>query len=97
MAKSPTPQEILKGYERFNAWESQEQRGELSQLTVEESLTQYFSLCALARALAPRAEQVFLEQDRAHWSAMREKIERAARVMSNAATVGSTSGSEGMA
>ena len=76
--------EILEGYERFNAWELEEQKRELPRLTVEESLTQFFELCDLARTLAPDAERIFLEQDKAHWIALREKLQCAAKVMGDA-------------
>jgi hypothetical protein len=82
----PTLREVLEGYRRFNAWELKEQKRELSQLSVEESVTQFFELCDLARALAPDAEQIFFEQDKAHWMTLRKKLQRAARVMGSAKT-----------
>ncbi len=87
MDEMPTLQDILDGYRRFNAWELEEEKRELSRLTVEEGLTQFFELCELARRLAPEAERTFLEQDQAHWSAMREKLQRAAEMMEDGATV----------
>jgi len=63
----PSWREVLKGYKRFNTWELAQQKEELSQLSVEESLTQFFELCALGRRLAPGAERIFLEQNRAYW------------------------------
>jgi hypothetical protein len=82
----PTLQEILEGYKRFNTWEFEEQKRELPELSVEESLTQYFELCDFARALTPYTEQIFLEQDVALWIALRKKYQRAARIMGNAST-----------
>jgi hypothetical protein len=78
---APTLQEILAGYKRFNAWESAEQAKQLSQLSVAESLAQFFQLCALARTLAPDAGHIFLEQDKAHWIALQQKRQQAAKVM----------------
>lgn len=82
----PTLLDVLEGYERFNAWELEEQRRELPSLTVERSLTQFFELCDLARTLAPDMEEVFLEQNKAHWIALREKLQCAAKVMGHART-----------
>jgi len=82
----PTLREILEGYERFNAWELEEQKRELRQLTAEESLTQFFELCDLARALALDAEHIFLERDKAYWIALHKKLQRAAKMMGNAKT-----------
>jgi len=86
MKATPTLREILEGYKRFNAWELEEQRKELSRMSVEESLTQFFELCHLARALAPNTEEIFLEQDKAHWIALRDKLQRAAKVMGGGET-----------
>lgn len=80
----PTLREILEGYKRFNAWELEEQKRELPWLTVEESLMQFFELCDLARTLAPNAERIFLEQDEAYWIALHQKLQRAAKVMTDA-------------
>jgi hypothetical protein len=55
--------ERLRGYAVFNAWEVGEALESLPSLTVEESVRQYLDLCRLARALAPDAPLVFLEQD----------------------------------
>jgi hypothetical protein len=82
----PTLKEILEGYKRFNIWELEEQKRELPELSVEESLTQFFELCNLARALTPNIEQIFLEQDEALWIALRKKLQRAARIMGDAST-----------
>ena len=51
-----TLREVLEGYRRFNAWELEEQKSALQELSVEESVRQYFELCDLARALAPDIE-----------------------------------------
>jgi hypothetical protein len=58
VSENPTLREILEGYKRFNAWELQEEKKELPQLTIEESLTQFFELCDLMHALAPDVEQI---------------------------------------
>lgn len=76
--------EVLEGYERFNTWELEEQKRESPSLTVEESLTQFFELCKLARTPAPDMGEVLLEQDKAHWIALRGKLQRAAKVMGHA-------------
>jgi len=84
MDATPALREILEGYERFNAWELEEQKRDLPRLTVEGSLMQFFELCDLARTLAPDTEEVFLKQDKAHWIALRERLQRAAKVMGDA-------------
>jgi hypothetical protein len=86
MGEAPTLQETLEGYKRFNAWELEEQKRDLPRLSIEESLTQFLELCDLVRALAPNASQLFLEQDEAHWIALRKKRQRAAKVMGHAST-----------
>ena len=86
MKTIPTLREIMEGYKRFNAWELEEQKRELPRLTVEESLTQFFELCDVARTLAPDTERIFLEQDKAHWVALRKRLQRAAKVMNDAKT-----------
>ncbi|MEA3396163.1 MAG: hypothetical protein U9R05_01715 [Chloroflexota bacterium] len=86
MKTMPTLRECLEGYKRFNAWELKEQKRELPWLTVEESLLQFFELCDLARTLAPNAERVFLEQDKAHWIALHQKFQRVAQAMTDAPT-----------
>jgi hypothetical protein len=82
----PTLREVLAGYGRFNAWELEEQKKELSKLNVEEGLAQFFELCDLARALSSNEMRVFLEQDKTHWIGLRKKLQRAARVMRSAKT-----------
>jgi hypothetical protein len=81
-----TLREVLEGYRRFNAWELEEQKSALQKLSVEESVRQYFELCDLARALAPDAEQIFLEQHKVHWVVRRKKFQRLAKAMKNART-----------
>ena len=81
MSEAPTLREILAGYSRLNAWELEDQKKALPRMTIEESLTQYFELCDLVRALAPEAGKIFMEQDKAHWIALRENRQRAAKVM----------------
>ncbi len=79
-----TLREVLEGYKRFNAWELEEQKSALPKLSVEESLRQYFELCALVRALAPNSDRAFLEKNTAGWIARRKKLQRLAKVMGNA-------------
>ncbi len=86
MKTIPTLRESLEGYKRFNAWELEEQKRKLPCLTIEKSLLQFFELCDLARTLAPNAERVFLEQDKAHWIARRQKLQRVAQAMTDAPT-----------
>ncbi len=86
MKATPMLREILEGYRRFNAWELEEWKRELPRLTVEESLAQFFELCDLTRTLAPDAERIFLEQDEAHWITLRERLQRAAKMMADAQT-----------
>jgi hypothetical protein len=98
----PTLQDILEGYQRFNAWEREERMRALSHLTIEQSLTQFFELCSIARdwyssadertmsadVVHPSANtrQVFLEQDVERWVALREKLQRAAKTMNDVQT-----------
>jgi len=82
----PTLREVLQGYNKFNAWEFEEQQRRLPQLAVTESLTLFFELCDLMRLLAPGVELVFLEQDQAHWIALRKRFQQAAEVMGSAKT-----------
>jgi len=86
MAEIPTLRQVLEGYKRFNEWELEEMNRTLPRLTVEESLTQFFELCELGRTLAPDSERIFLEQDEAHWIALRRKLQRAAKVMDHERT-----------
>ncbi len=78
MGRNPTLRDVLAGYRQFNAWELAEMRRELPRLSVQESLTQFFELCRLARTLAPDAETVFFERDEIHWTALHEKLQRLA-------------------
>ena len=86
MAEIPTLRQVLDGYKRFNEWELEEMDRTLPRLTVEESLTQFFELCELGRALAPDSERIFFEQDEADWVALRRKLQRAEKVMAHAKT-----------
>ena len=78
MVRNPALRDLLAGYSQFNAWELAEMRRELPRLSVQESLTQFFELCRLARTLAPDAETVFFERDEIHWIALHEKLQRLA-------------------
>ena len=64
MKANPTLQEIVEEYKRFNAWEREEQRKTLPELTIEESLTQFFELCSLTRTLSPDASQNLFQTGR---------------------------------
>ena len=86
MEEIPTLREVLEGYRQFNAWELAEQERVLSRLSVEEGLTQFVELCALARTLAPDAERVFFEQDTACWIARCKRLQRVAEAVDNAQT-----------
>jgi len=86
MRKTPTLQQVLEGYKRFNEWELEEQARELPRLSIEESLTQFFDLCDLGHMLAPGWERIFLKEDMEHWIEVRRKMRRAAKVMRNAKT-----------
>lgn len=74
--EQPTLREMLEGYAIFNAWEAQEQTQTLSQLSVEESLRQYFELCSLASGLSDDDDPIFLEQNAKHWSQLRQRLEQ---------------------
>jgi len=79
MAEQETPvtvRELLTGYQHFNRWESTEQLRELANLSITDSLTQFFELYNLAEDLAPGAEQIFIEQNKAHWATLRAKLQR---------------------
>ena len=73
----PTLKQILEGYAQFNEWERSEQRAQLRQLSVDESLRQFFQLCNLVRPLQPdsRAEERFIEQSHASWIALRRRLQ----------------------
>ncbi|MEA3341350.1 MAG: hypothetical protein U9R15_15405 [Chloroflexota bacterium] len=86
MKLNPPLQEIVEGYKRFNAWEREERKRTLPELTIEESLTQFFELCSLARILSPNARQIFFEQDTERWVILHKKLERAAKAMDDAQT-----------
>lgn len=73
---SLTLRKMLEGYALFNAWEAQERAQVLSQISVEESLRQYFALCDLAFGLSDKDNPVFLEQNAKHWAQLRERLER---------------------
>ncbi len=65
----PTLPDVLLGYQRFNQWQDQEAERRLPQMTVEESLNQFFELCGLVRPWRPEAELElqWLEEERAPW------------------------------
>jgi hypothetical protein len=88
--EQPTLRELLAGYAIFNAWEAQEQAQTLSQLSVEESLRQYFELCNLASGLSDDDDPVFLEQNAKHWSELRKRLERLRSVTSHGQTTPGT-------
>ncbi len=65
----PTLQDVLLGYQRFNQWQEEEERQRLPQLTIAESLDQFFELCDLVRGFSPEPELKlqWLEEERAPW------------------------------
>jgi len=83
----PTLREMLAGYAQFNAWEEENQAETLPQLSMEESLRQYFELSSMAAALSADGDQVFFEQNAQHWSALRQRLERLRDVMPNGKAV----------
>lgn len=84
--------ELLEGYKRYNAWESEERQRILPQLSLADGLQQYFDLQALARVFAPEAEAVFLKQRAQHWMALHTALSRAAEYFAHAATARSAEG-----
>lgn len=84
MSKKPNARDLLEGYRRFNEWELEELNTYLPKMTIEDSLTQFFESCELARTLAPNSERTFLEENEAHWIAQRRRLQRAAKVMGHA-------------
>ena len=81
MSQKELLQQMLAGYEQFNVWEAEEQARILPQLTIEESLRQYFELCELTRIFAPNAKDEFLAENVKHWTAMRRKYEKLSQGM----------------
>lgn len=88
--KQPTLRELLAGYTLFNAWEAQEQATTLAQLSVEESLRQYFELCSLASSLCDDDDPIFLEQNAQHWAKLRKRLEQLQTVTSHGKTTPSS-------
>ena len=80
----PTLREILAGYQLVNALEREEERERLPRLSVEDSLRQYFDMCRWGQEMAPDAETLFLEERLAHYAALHEKLEKAAKAMCHA-------------
>ncbi|MDY7080520.1 MAG: nucleotidyltransferase [Chloroflexota bacterium] len=78
---TPTIREILAGYRAVNEREREEARERLPRLTVEESVRQYLWMRNLARRVAPDAERFFVEQRKAHYVRLHERLKRAARKM----------------
>jgi hypothetical protein len=77
----PDLRDLIAGYNALNAWELEERRRRLPQLTVEESIRQYLEMCDLVRHVSPEAEAIFLPRRIAHYEALHKKLERAAKVM----------------
>jgi hypothetical protein len=77
----PSLQEILAGYERVNAWEHEEERQRLPELTVVEAIRRYVEMWDLARRLAPEAESVFRQERMSHYEYLHTQMERAAEDM----------------
>ncbi len=84
--QKPTLREVLAGYQRFNRWELEEQGLRLPGLSIEESLTQYFELCSLVRALAPEAQDWFLEEYAQFWASRWRTLQRLTQGIHAAAT-----------
>lgn len=78
---TPTIREILAGYQAVNEREREEARKRLPRLTVEESVRQYLRVRALARRVAPDVERLFVEQRKAYYIRLHERLKRAARKM----------------
>ena len=75
----PTLREIVAGYELANAWEREEERRRLPELSVEESVRQYLEMWELARYVSPEAEAVFWDERCAHYEALHAAFEQAAQ------------------
>lgn len=90
MSEQRTLREQLEGYQQYNTWERDEQRAILQKLTVTESLTQFFELCALAATLAPESDARFLEEKSIHWRAMHERLRQLAEWRHHGTTTRST-------
>ncbi len=87
LSTSPTLKEILVGYKQFNEWESAELARTLPELSIDESINQFFQLCALTVELAPDASFAFLNQEKKRWIQLKNKRQKAAGVMGYARTV----------
>jgi len=72
----PTLTQIINGLDRFNAWERDERRDVLGQLTVEASLRQFFELCDLVHEWRPDAHvaRVFSARKHAGWSELQRRL-----------------------
>ena len=72
----PTVTQIINGLDRFNAWERDERREVLGQLTVEASLRQFFELCDLVREWRPEPHvaRVFTAHKHAGWSELQRRL-----------------------
>ena len=77
----PSVQEILAGYERTNAWEHEEERQRLPELTPEEGIRRYLEMWELVQQLAPEAESVFRQERMARYEYLHSQMERAAQAM----------------
>ena len=80
---TPTIREILAGYQAVNEREQEESRERLPRLTVEKSVRQYMRMRALARRVASDAKHIFVEQRKAHYIRLHERLRRAARKLGN--------------
>ena len=77
----PTLREILAGYAEASAWEREEERQRLPRLSVENSIRQYLDMCDWVQEIAPGTEAMFLEEKLAHYAALHDRLEKAAKVM----------------
>ena len=81
----PTLRDIVAGYATVNAWEREEERKRLPNLTIEESVRQYLDTWDLAHYVSPEAEALFLEERLAHYETLHRKMQGAAQVMGRVA------------
>jgi hypothetical protein len=91
---NPSLQKVLQGYKRFNAWELEEQAIRLPELSVTESINQFFQLCALSQLLAKNAALTFFKQDEQDWIILKCVRQQAARKMGYARTARSLARSQ---
>lgn len=84
--------ETLAAQNRYNLWELKERKLRLPQLTLAESLQQFFELQQLMNALAPEAQATFLHHKTLEWIDLHTKLSRASKYLHHAAATGSPHG-----